>query len=75
MVGVDMRFDQPLDRETLGFYKRDDAVGGAMTSAARRIVEIEYGIDDRAGARLRVLHDVAHRIGEGVEEGVGSEYV
>ena len=69
MIGMGMGLDQPFDLETVLLDEADDLVGGLVADAPRRIVDVHDAVDDGAGVGVRVLDDVAHRVGRLVEEG------
>jgi DNA-binding transcriptional ArsR family regulator len=45
VVGVDVRFEQPLDGESARPNEVDDRVGRPMGDATRRVVDVHDGVD------------------------------
>jgi len=63
MIGMDMSFQDPIDRQMLRCDVRQQPIGGAMPGPARCRVEIEHAIDDRTA--------LGDGIGDGVADGKG----
>ena len=69
VVGMDVGFEDPLDLQPVVAEMGDDGVGRAGVGVARGIVEVEHGIDHRAGLACRVLHHIGNGVGRLVEKG------
>lgn len=63
-----MGFNQPFKLEAVLANELYDAVRRAEADAAGCVVEIEDGIDNRAGVRGRVADHIADRIGRRIEK-------
>ena len=70
MIGMDVRFEDPVDLEVLFTDEGNDRIGRVCTCAAGGRVEVENRVDDRRVARIRVTDDVGDGVGCLVEEGV-----
>ena len=70
MVGVDMGFQHPFQPQIIFADERDHGIGRAGVGAPRGVVEIQNGIDHRAGPALGLLHDIGDGVGGLVEKGV-----
>lgn len=68
MVSVRMCFQQPANGKTFRLYVINDRSGRIARCAAGGGIVVKHAVDDRAGIRLRVAHDMAHRKGLRVEE-------
>ena len=58
MVGVRMRVEDPLDLQSQLGDVSEDRIGAVRCNRARFLVEVEHGVDDRAGIRCRVRDDI-----------------
>ena len=68
MVGVDMGFDQPFDRQALDADKGDDLLGVVIGDPPGGIVDVHHAVDDRAGVAGGVADDIADRVGGRIEK-------
>ena len=69
VVGMHMAFQKPLNIIPFFLHEGDDRIGGPGVGPTRGIVEIEDGIDNRAGAARRVADNIGNRVGGLIEEG------
>ena len=69
MIRMDMRLQNPIDRQPLGLHEGANLVRQSRRGAARARLVIEHGIDDRGPAAGRVGHHVGQRRGMFIEDG------
>jgi hypothetical protein len=75
VIGMGMRFEQPLNAQALLAHRRDDAFGRVRGRAACAGVEVEHRVDHGGVARRVVPQQMRHRPGVGVVEGLQAEGV
>ena len=68
MIGMHMSLDDPLQIEPALLDLGDHLVGMLVGDATCGVVDVHHRVDDGAGVGVRVLHDVADRVGRLVEE-------
>ena len=61
MIGMSMRFQNPIHGELLLRYKFNQPVGTAGGGSARLGVVIQHGIDQRSMAPLLIKQDITDR--------------
>ncbi len=68
VISMCVRFDEPLDLETILFDVLDDLVGGIVADPPGRVVDVHDAVDNCAGGRPGILHHIADSIGSGIEK-------
>ena len=48
VIGMGVRLEQPLNRETFGFYVINEGVGRGVRGAAGRRIVVQHAVDDGA---------------------------
>jgi len=69
VVGMGMRVEHPIDRETLRFHEIDHFAGRFVAQSAGDRIVVGHAVDDGRMARFRIRHDVGDGRGRLVEEG------
>ena len=68
VIGMGVRLEQPLNRETFGFYVINERIGRSVRGAPGRRIIVEHAVDDGAGVGGGIAHDMADGEGGFVEE-------
>ena len=70
VVGMGMRLENPVEGEAVLLGRLEDHVGRLGRGLAARVIVVEHRVDHRGALRLGIRHEIAHRVGGLVEEGL-----
>ena len=73
MIGVGVRFEQPVDRQALRLDIGDHRVGRLVRRAPGGRIIVQNRVDHRRAARRAIMYDIGNRVRRIVEKGLDFE--
>ena len=75
MIGMRVRFEQPVNSKLLLPDIGDDRVCRGEGGATRRWIIVQDAVDNRSASALGIVDDIADRVGRLVEKGLDDDAI